>query len=96
LIESRWRIHCRPIIAKIILENKDKSEAEVRKLLSVAYPFGERAYYPYKVWLNEIKRQTGKMWPVGHKQKWLNERKRISKDQSKLAEWESLYGRRQE
>jgi hypothetical protein len=95
MIESYWRIKCRPIIEKIVLENKDKPEIEVRKLLSAAYPFGERRYHPYKVWLDEIKRQTGKMWPVGHKQKWLNQRKRMSKDQARLNEWESLYGRRE-
>jgi hypothetical protein len=24
-----------------------------------AYPFGERKYTPYKIWLDEIKRQVG-------------------------------------
>jgi hypothetical protein len=29
---------------------------ELRKRLSAAYPFGERKYWPYKVWLSEVNR----------------------------------------
>lgn len=93
--QSRWRSQAAPIIQKVLLENRGRDEAEVRKLLSAAYPFGERKYHPYKIWLDEIKRQTGKLWPVGHKIAWQNQQKRASKEQSKLQEWESLYGRRE-
>lgn len=30
--------------------------AELRKRLSAAYPFGERKYWPYKVWCEEVTR----------------------------------------
>ena len=33
---------------------------ERRKALREAYPAGERKYHPYKVWLDEIARQTGR------------------------------------
>jgi len=32
-------------------------EKKIREALWDAYPFGERKYWPYKVWLDEIKRQ---------------------------------------
>lgn len=54
-----WREHCRPIIAKVLADNKGKSDKEIRKALQSAYPYGERKYHPYKIWLDEIKVQRG-------------------------------------
>lgn len=56
---SRWREHARPIIARVLSETRGKSEAEIRTALREAYPFGPRAYHPYKIWLDEIARQRG-------------------------------------
>ena len=95
IAQSRWRMQAAPIISRVIVETKGKPEKEVRKALHDAYPFGERAMHPYKIWLDEIKRQTGKLWPVGHKLAWQNSKKRERIEQMKLAEWEQLYGRRQ-
>lgn len=61
-----WRDYAAPIIAKVLKENRGKSEKEIRKALKEAYPFGERKYHPYKIWLDEIKVQTGKR-KFGHK-----------------------------
>lgn len=55
-----WRDIAAPIIAKVILENKGKPEIEIKRAISKVYPFGERRYHPYKVWLDEIKVQLGK------------------------------------
>lgn len=57
---SYWRDHCRPIIASTISAWNGKDEKELRKALYEAYPFGERRWYPYKVWLSEIRFQLGK------------------------------------
>lgn len=55
-----WRDVAAPIIARVLAE-ADRSDPKVlRKALHDAYPFGERAYWPYKVWLDEIARQTGR------------------------------------
>lgn len=52
-----WREHCSPIIAEVIRRvGKDDMKA-LRAALREAYPYGERKYHPYKVWLDEIKRQ---------------------------------------
>lgn len=54
-----WREDCRPIIAKVLADNKGKTEKELKKLLQNAYPYGERARHPYKIWCDEIKCQRG-------------------------------------
>lgn len=56
--ESRWRLAARKAIQKAIAENADKSAKEISKAIRDAYPFGERARYPYKIWLDEVKAQT--------------------------------------
>lgn len=55
-----WREHARPVIQQVLKDNKGKSETEIKKALREAYPFGMRAYHPYKIWLDEIKVQLGK------------------------------------
>ena len=55
-----WRDVARPIIAKVLEETKGKPDIEIRQALFNAYPFGERRYTPYKIWLDEIQRQRGK------------------------------------
>lgn len=55
--KSYWREHAAPIIRKIIQETPDKTDKEVRKLISAAYPFSKRAYHPYKIWCDEVARQ---------------------------------------
>ena len=55
-----WRDSAKPIIAEVIKENAGKTEKEIRAALRDAYPYGVRAYHPYKIWLDEIKVQLGK------------------------------------
>jgi len=52
-----WRDEAAPIIRRVLHNMKGRSEAEIKRALFEAYPFGERAHWPYKVWLDEIKRQ---------------------------------------
>jgi len=52
-----WREHARPIIAKVLADNKGKTDKEIRVALRNAYPYGERAMHPYKIWCDEIKFQ---------------------------------------
>lgn len=57
-MKSSWRKIARPIIAEVLRQTEDPKER--KKILREAYPFGARQYHPYKIWLDEIKRQTGK------------------------------------
>lgn len=72
-----WREIAAPIINRVLEETKGKDEKDIRKALKDAYPFGERHYHPYKVWLDEIRVQRGKRQfgktPI-----------KVSKDQGKL------------
>ncbi len=52
-----WREHARPIIAKVLADNKGKTDKEIRVALRDAYPYSERAMHPYKIWCDEIKVQ---------------------------------------
>ena len=58
--QHTWRDIAKPIIAEVLAENKGKDEDTIRKALREAYPYGERKYHPYKIWLSEIKRQLGR------------------------------------
>ena len=53
-----WRDQVRPIIKEVIKQYGLNSK-NLNKALRDAYPFGQRKNYPYKVWLDEIKKQTG-------------------------------------
>ncbi|MGE5487582.1 MAG: hypothetical protein ACM3ZB_07150 [bacterium] len=57
---SYWRRRCAPIIARVLAENAGRPEAEIRAALRAAFPFGPRKHHPYRVWLDEIRIQTGR------------------------------------
>jgi hypothetical protein len=59
-MSKTWRDIARPIIAEVLNKNKCADEKTVRAVLREAYPFGERKYHPYKIWLSEIQIQLGK------------------------------------
>lgn len=54
-----WRDYAAPIIARVLKETAGQDEKAVRKALREAYPFGERANHPYKIWCDEVRRQRG-------------------------------------
>lgn len=82
---GKWREEARPIIEKVLRDNAQKSDKEIRAALREAYPFGEKAYHPYKMWLKEIAWQTGKLNGARGK-KFRDERR-------KLEEWNKIYSR---
>ncbi|HOQ48123.1 MAG TPA: hypothetical protein PK157_22645 [Bryobacteraceae bacterium] len=59
-MQSRWRRAAAPIIARVLAENAGRPKAEVRAALRAAYPFGPREHHPYRIWLDEIRIQTGR------------------------------------
>ncbi len=50
-LEMDWRL--------IVIGQYGLSHPDIKKLISAAYPFGERKYWPYKVWLDEVKKYSG-------------------------------------
>ena len=52
-----WREQSAAVIAKVISEHGTEDNNALRRAISQAYPFGERRYYPYKIYLDETKKQ---------------------------------------
>lgn len=54
-----WRESVAPIIADVLKRCEGQTLSEKRKALREAFPYGERAYHPYKIWLDECRIQLG-------------------------------------
>jgi hypothetical protein len=63
-----WRKASYKAIREVINANPGLSEKELRKKISEAYPFGQRAMHPYKVWLSEVKVQVALHFKRPHPQ----------------------------
>lgn len=53
---SHWRLRSRVVIREVMDRMKGQDPKEIRKAVSKAYPFGERSMWPYKLWLEEVRR----------------------------------------
>lgn len=62
---TTWRSRCAPVIASVLRATEGLEPKDRRRALREAYPFGERKRRPYVVWLDEIKRQTGRQPTIG-------------------------------
>lgn len=60
MTESHWRNKATEVIKAVIAEVGTDDEKALRSALRTAYPFGEKRYHPYKIWLDEIAVQLGK------------------------------------
>ncbi len=49
--DSTWRRHADKILSRLFADGRTPTDREIRD----AYPFGERAMWPYKVWLEEVR-----------------------------------------
>ncbi len=58
-----WRECARQVICEVIERVGRNDEKALRAALREAYPFGVRKYFPYKVWLDEIKVQLNRKKP---------------------------------
>jgi hypothetical protein len=76
---SHWRSAAAPIIANVLTETSGKPDNEVRAALRAAYPFGQRKHHPYRIWLDEIRIQTGRR-QIGSRARRLSGRPPLSPD----------------
>lgn len=61
---ATWRQYFRPYIQKIILENREKEEKEIRRVLRENKPPDARSYRSVNaVWLSEVRKQLGVFFP---------------------------------
>jgi hypothetical protein len=94
---SHWRFTASEVIARVLEEMKGKPEKDIREALCLAYPFGQKAMYPYRVWLDEIRRQmTGEKTSLRKPRDPSKSPSAVYRSEAKLREWESIYGRRSE
>lgn len=52
-----WRAVAETACQEAILAGIGEPLELVEKRIRANYPFGERKYHPYKIWLSEVKRQ---------------------------------------
>lgn len=63
---------------------------EVLKFFRNDYPFAKRDGWPYKVWLDEIARQTGHKPPLGAR--WRGFESQRAMELKRWADWQRIYG----
>ena len=56
-----WRDIAKPIISSVLAANAGADDKTIRRALRDAYPWGERAMHPYKVWCDECNTQIEAM-----------------------------------
>lgn len=54
---SSWRLAAQEAISRAleVADSQELDEEATWEAVSKAYPFGQRRYHPYKIWLSEIK-----------------------------------------
>lgn len=85
-----WRDKFRPVIAGVIFAARLRGDDErgIRRSLREAWPPDEpRAYWPYKVWLDEIARQLGRKPKLGGRKTRVALSTLREIDQAAMAEW---------
>lgn len=53
---NSWEAESMQIIRNVLKDNEHSTESELKQALKDAYPFGERKHWPYKIWLDCVKR----------------------------------------
>lgn len=56
-----WRDIAKPIISSVLATNAGADDKTIRRALRDAYPWGERAMHPYKIWCDECNTQIEAM-----------------------------------
>jgi hypothetical protein len=52
-VTSEWRLAAREAIQRAIASVEDGDLVKIKKSIDASYPFGQRKYHPYKIWLDE-------------------------------------------
>jgi len=62
-MRDTWRSRAVNVIWAVINDHRGADERTIRLALRRAYPFGERRYWPYKVWCEEVDRALRRLFP---------------------------------
>ena len=78
MAKDTWRNAARATLDDVFKQlPADATEKEVRKAIHDAYPFGERAMHPYKIWCDESRRWLEARFP---KMKRANDLKKLQRE----------------
>lgn len=72
MAKSYWRQRACEVIGRVIARVGTSDIKQLRRALQAAYPFGERAYTPYKMWLKEV---NARLAPLGSRQRFAQAQK---------------------
>jgi len=57
--DGYWTTESLKVIGRVKAENPGATPEDLRKLVSKAYPFGERKHYPYRAWQAAVLKELG-------------------------------------
>lgn len=60
-----WRVRAIETIRGLLIEHNPQTLEEFDRVMFDGYPFGVRQHTPYKVWLEEVRKQRAAF--LGHK-----------------------------
>lgn len=83
-----WRDVARAVIQKALAEAEAQGldKDATKRHVNAAYPFGERAYHPYRIWLSEMKNTFNPANPIAPTPANLTQRKAQNDALSERAE----------
>lgn len=64
---SHWRRKANEVIAQVIEEQGTADLDALEKAIRAAYPFGPRKWWPYKVWLDAVKKAMRQLRGGGYR-----------------------------
>ena len=86
--ESRYRLHARQVISRVMADTKGKPVEEIRKALRAAYPFQAKSGFAYKCWCSE---QRKALQPFDLKKKERDAFKQGSEPTISVGDWKFTY-----
>lgn len=64
-MSSKWAAISLEVIRRAAAGSKGRTQVEVMRDVDAAYPFGERAYHPYQMWLKVRRAYIRERWGDG-------------------------------
>lgn len=83
-MSGTWRDSAKAHLEEVIKDNPNADEKTLKKLFRDAYPFGERAMHPYKIWCDQVNKTLATLFPNGHSKEKLSLKKYLKEKNSEV------------
>lgn len=60
-MSKSWRERANEVIVRVVKETEGQALPDRIKAIRNAYPFGERKYHPYAIWLSAVRIATAEL-----------------------------------